>query len=360
MKRKCTEQKYIPERENTRKTKRCVWTEEEDKLILKMWEEEAVKDWSRIADGLAELQSSKIGKKTPKQCRERWHNKINPGIKASAWSKEEEEQFFDLFRRYGAKWSELAARLTGRTDNMVKNFYYCKLRKLARRVKKGMIAEDMRGQDSTKHVLLLLGHIREYCDIDASSQSDRYLVGMVRQGMLSTKIVDDYMKKYMREVALHKAGGGIWNELTKSSTMAQASPPLHPSNYEYLTSVEKKSDLTQVFSQQQSAQELNKLPSFPFRPLSHSSASSADESLQQLFLTCIELQLMKASRPNCAARTLPLPTAFVHKSASDSFRPTFKFFNYFTRSGSVVNCNFTNHTSIDTPSLLCANIAPLL
>ena len=48
------------------------WTEEEDRLVVELVEKHGAKKWSLIAQNLP----GRIGK----QCRERWHNHLNPDI----------------------------------------------------------------------------------------------------------------------------------------------------------------------------------------------------------------------------------------------------------------------------------------
>lgn len=128
------------------------WTAEEDRMLKQLVEDLGPKDWTKIQK---RMNSTRDGK----QCRERWHNHLNPTslshffkstqksfsdshfnpVNKMPFTEAEDRLIGEFYAKFGSKWAEMARRLPGRTDNAIKNHFNTSLQRRQRlRAKSGL------------------------------------------------------------------------------------------------------------------------------------------------------------------------------------------------------------------------------
>ncbi|XP_077254130.1 myb domain protein 83 [Tasmannia lanceolata] len=110
---------------NNNKLRKGLWSPEEDEKLMKYMVSNGQGCWSDVARN-AGLQ------RCGKSCRLRWINYLRPDLKRGAFSSQEEDLIIHLHSILGNRWSQIAARLPGRTDNEIKNFWNSTIKKRLR------------------------------------------------------------------------------------------------------------------------------------------------------------------------------------------------------------------------------------
>lgn len=95
--------------------RRGPWSQHEDQWLVNLVARNGPHNWVRI--------SQEIASRSPKQCRERYHQNLKPSLNHDPITPEEGELIEKMVAEMGKRWAEIARRLKGRSDNAVKNWW---------------------------------------------------------------------------------------------------------------------------------------------------------------------------------------------------------------------------------------------
>jgi transcription factor MYB, plant len=103
-------------------TNKGAWTKEEDERLVAYIRAHGEGCWRALPKAAGLLRCGK-------SCRLRWINYLRPDLKRGNFTPDEDGLIVKLHALLGNKWSVIAARLPGRTDNEIKNYWNTHLRK---------------------------------------------------------------------------------------------------------------------------------------------------------------------------------------------------------------------------------------
>lgn len=83
-----------------------IWRNTEDAVLIAAIQKYGKNQWARVA--------SLLNRKSPKQCKARWYEWLDPSIKKTEWTRDEEEKLLHLAKLYPCQWRTIAP-LVGRT-----------------------------------------------------------------------------------------------------------------------------------------------------------------------------------------------------------------------------------------------------
>ncbi|XP_050231052.1 myb-related protein 308 [Mercurialis annua] len=103
-------------------TNKGAWTKEEDDRLISYIKAHGEGCWRSLPKSAGLLRCGK-------SCRLRWINYLRPDLKRGNFTEEEDELIIKLHSLLGNKWSLIAGRLPGRTDNEIKNYWNTHIRR---------------------------------------------------------------------------------------------------------------------------------------------------------------------------------------------------------------------------------------
>eukprot|EP01023_Acetabularia_acetabulum_P040667 TRINITY_DN39457_c0_g1_i1.p1 TRINITY_DN39457_c0_g1~~TRINITY_DN39457_c0_g1_i1.p1 ORF type:complete len:104 (+),score=22.17 TRINITY_DN39457_c0_g1_i1:494-805(+) len=83
-----------------------VWKNSEDEILKVAVMKYGLNQWARI--------SSLLVRKSAKQCKARWYEWLDPAIKKTEWTREEDEKLLHLAKLFPQQWRTIAP-IVGRT-----------------------------------------------------------------------------------------------------------------------------------------------------------------------------------------------------------------------------------------------------
>ncbi|KAI4302552.1 hypothetical protein MLD38_038281 [Melastoma candidum] len=98
------------------------WSKQEDEKLIDYVHEHGEGCWRSLPQAAGLLRCGK-------SCRLRWVNYLRPNLKRGNFGEDEEDLIIKLHALLGNRWSLIAGRLPGRTDNEIKNYWNTHLRR---------------------------------------------------------------------------------------------------------------------------------------------------------------------------------------------------------------------------------------
>ena len=121
------------------------WCAEEDERVRMHVEMYGTQSWAQISRELNNTYHDGRSVRLGKHCRERWYNHLNPDLKKTEWTAEEDQILLSLYQEMGSSWSKIAKHIPGRTENHVKNRWNSLARKAKSHLESQAELELMQG-----------------------------------------------------------------------------------------------------------------------------------------------------------------------------------------------------------------------
>jgi len=206
-------------------SERRVWSAEEDIRIAELVAEHGTKSWSVIA--------AKLPTRSGKQCRERWHNHLDPEINKGEWTLEEDLAMIKVHETVGNRWAEIAKALPGRTDNQIKNRWNSALRRELRKLnrlankQKGAVAKAMAAATAAAAAV---GGASESSDpTNAAEDDNEHVLGdasPVAAATAATTGKTNVSKACKKKASLQMTATALTAATTAEASLLDASQPL--------------------------------------------------------------------------------------------------------------------------------------
>ncbi|KAF1861447.1 hypothetical protein Lal_00025771 [Lupinus albus] len=98
------------------------WSQQEDQKLTDYIQKHGEVCWTTLPQAAGLLRCGR-------SCRQRWTNYLRPDVKRGNFGEDEEDLIIKLHALLGNRWSLIAGRLPGRTNNEVKNYWNFHIRR---------------------------------------------------------------------------------------------------------------------------------------------------------------------------------------------------------------------------------------
>ena len=102
--------------------KKSAWTAEEDKLLIELFTKHGPK-WSSFC--------GQIPGRTDDACSKRYRESLDPNLKREEWTPEEDDMLMEAYNSIGGKWGQVGQSLQrsglGCRNRSIKRYHYCLL-----------------------------------------------------------------------------------------------------------------------------------------------------------------------------------------------------------------------------------------
>ncbi|KAI0115444.1 Homeodomain-like protein [Nemania sp. FL0031] len=134
------------------KLRRGPWSQREDATLIRLVQQQGPLNWVKISDTLIS--------RSPKQCRERYHQNLKPSLNHEPISADEGQLIEKLVGELGKRWAEIARRLNNRSDNAVKNWWNGNQNRRRRTMQRRRASCGYDGHQTHQHAVSPLDHPR--------------------------------------------------------------------------------------------------------------------------------------------------------------------------------------------------------
>ncbi|XP_044474858.1 transcription repressor MYB6-like [Mangifera indica] len=212
-------------------TNKGAWTKEEDQRLIEYIRVHGEGCWRSLPKAAGLLRCGK-------SCRLRWINYLRPDLKRGNFTPEEDELIIKLHSLLGNKWSIIAGRLPGRTDNEIKNYWNTHIKR--KLISRGLDPQTHRPlNENSAHLGF---NSPPHCKTESNEENKCSSSGLTTDEEQQQRQQQKQREKYEQEECNQKLNlelsigvGATPSELNRASAKSAESKPVQVCyNYQFL------------------------------------------------------------------------------------------------------------------------------